>query len=269
MSGVRATVVVPTKDAGRTLRACLRSLKSQTFHAAVVVVDCGSRDGSRSIASEYADLVLEAPANVSLQRNVGARALPADVLGFVDADMVVGPRVVEQAVEQISAATGAVIVPERSFGDTYWARVRAFERSLYVGRLEWPRFFSAAIFDALGGFDEELGSMEDTDLGIRASSRTKVGRTSDVFLHDEGALTFTRACRKKAGYANGMAAFRRKHGGPAMAAYLRRPYFEHPSSLLAEPALGGGVVALKTGEAAAVAARLAFDAARSMWRSGS
>lgn len=259
MTGASVTVVVPTKNAGRTLRACLESIRRQSVRCGLVVVDCGSVDDSRAVAAGSADLVLNAAPNPSLQRNVGARALPADIVGFVDADMVAGEHVVEQAIEQIAAGAGSVVVPERSFGRSYWAKVRAFERSMYVGHLESPRFFSWDIFEELGGFDEDLRAMEETDLGHRASARAKVGRTSDIFLHDEGALTFLAACRKKAGYATWIAAYRRKHGSHALAAHLRRPYFEHPSLLLAQPTLGPGVLALKGGEAAAVAGRLLLD----------
>jgi Glycosyl transferase family 2 len=225
----------------------------------LVVVDCDSVDSSKVIASGFADLVLNAAPSPSLQRNIGARALPADVVGFVDADMVVGEHVVEQAIEHIEAGAGSVVVPERSFGESYWAKVRAFERSMYLGTLEWPRFFSYELFEALGGYDENLIAMEDTDLGLRAGTLARVGRTSDAILHDEGALSFLAACRKKARYATGIAAFRRKHGNHALASHMRRPYFEHPSSLLVEPTLGLGVLALKGGEATGVAGRLLLD----------
>lgn len=82
-----------------------------------------------------------------------------------------------------------------------------------------------------------------------------------MILHDEGAPTYLTACRKKAGYATGIAAFHRKHGSQAFASHLRRPYFEHPSLLFAQPTLGLGVLALKGGEAAAVAGRLLLDKA--------
>jgi glycosyltransferase involved in cell wall biosynthesis len=256
MTGTSVTIVVPTRNAARTLRACLESIARQSVRCGLVVVDCGSVDDSKAIASVYADLVLNAAPCPALQRNIGARALPADVVGFVDADMVAGEHVVEQAIEQVAAGAGAVVVPERSFGDSYWAKVRTFERSMYLGNLEWPRFFTSDLFSTLGGYDEKLTAMEDTDIGLRASTRARVGRTSDVFLHDEGALTFMAGCRKKAGYATGIAAFRRKHGSPALASHLRRPYFEHPLSLLAQPTVGLGVLALKGGEAAAVAGSL-------------
>jgi len=255
------TVVVPTKNAARTLPACLESIVRQSVRCGLVVVDCGSVDDSAAIASGFTDLVLSTAPSPSLQRNVGARALSADIVGFIDADMVLGAHVVEQAVEQIAAGVGSVVVPEQSFGETYWAKVRTFERSMYLGTLEWPRFFSYDLFEALGGYDKDLIAMEDTDLGLRASARAKVGRTSDVILHDEGALTYRMACRKKAGYATGVAAFRSKHGSRALRTHLRRPYFEHPSCLLAQPGLGLGVLALKGGEAAAVAGRLLLDMA--------
>jgi glycosyltransferase involved in cell wall biosynthesis len=257
------TVIVPTKNAARTLHACLQSIVSQSMRCGLVVVDCGSVDDTRAIASKFADLVVDATPGPSLQRNIGARALPADIVGFVDADMVVGAQVIEQAVEQIEAGAGSVVVPERSFGDTYWARVRTFERSMYLGgAMESARFLTYDLYEAIGGFDEGLIAMEDTDFGLRAAARAPVGRTSDVFLHDEGALTYLAACRKKAGYATGIAAFRRKHGRQAMASHLGRPYFKNPSLLLAQPSLGLGVLALKGGEATAVAGRLLFDRAR-------
>jgi hypothetical protein len=261
VTGASVTVVVPTKNSARTLRACLESIARQSVRCSLVVVDCGSVDDSEAIASDFADLVLNTTPSPTLQRNVGARALPADIIGFVDADMIAGEHVVEQAMEEIVAGAGSVVIPERSFGEAYWARVRAFERSMYLGTLEWPRFFAYDLFEALGGWDEDLIAMEDTDLGLRASTRARVGRTSDVLLHDEGALTFLTACRKKAGYATGVAAFRHKHGRRALASHLRRPYFEHPSLLLAQPTLGLGVLALKGGEAAAVAGRLLLDKA--------
>lgn len=257
------TVVVPTKNAGRTLHACLESIISQTLRCALVVVDCGSTDDSREIASKFADLVVDSVAGFSPQRNIGARALPADIVGFVDGDMVVGAHVIEQVVEQIEGGAGSVVVPERSFGDTYWAKVRTFERSMYVGgATEAARFFTYDLYEAIGGYDEGLKAMEDTDLSLRAAARAPVGRTTDLFLHDEGALTYLNACRKKAGYAEGIAAFRRKHGNQAMSSHLGRPYFKNPTLLLAQPSLGVGVLALKGGEATAVAGRLLLDKVR-------
>ena len=79
-------------------------------------------------------------------------------------------------------------------------------------------------------YDEDMVAMEDTDLGLRAGTRARVGRPSNMLLHDEGALTVLAVCRKKAAYATWVAAFRSKHGSGA---------------LLAQSALGMGVLAFE------------------------
>ena len=60
MTRASVTVVVPTKNAARTLRACLESIVRQSVRCGLVVVDCGSVDDSQVIASGFADLVLSA-----------------------------------------------------------------------------------------------------------------------------------------------------------------------------------------------------------------
>ena len=84
--------------------------------------------------------------------------------------------------EAITAGAGAVIVPERTVGQGYWAKVRAFERSFYVGQdgVEAARFFRRDVFESLGGFDEVLflPGCEDWDLNLRAHAVTEVVRVS-------------------------------------------------------------------------------------------
>ncbi|MHB1599880.1 MAG: glycosyltransferase family 2 protein, partial [Acidimicrobiales bacterium] len=104
------TVVVPTRNSARTLDACLRSLRSQTHPCQIVVVDNASTDETAVIARATADVVLEGGPERSAQRNQGARAAQADVVGFIDSDMVLAPGVVAQAVAAVHRGAGAVIV---------------------------------------------------------------------------------------------------------------------------------------------------------------
>jgi len=135
------TVVVPTRNSARTVEACLRSIKAQTVPVTVIVVDNGSSDGTACLAREIADLVLDAGPERSAQRNRGAHARPAPIVGFIDSDMILLPEVVEQSVAALETPSGtvpgrypaAVVVPERTVGEGYWSQVRAFERSFYVG----------------------------------------------------------------------------------------------------------------------------------------
>jgi len=245
------TVVVPTRNAARTLTACLESLRAQTTPCRTVVVDNGSTDATVTIAEQGADVVLHAGPERSAQRNYGARAYPAAIVGFIDADMVLAPTVIEEAVSAIGRGAGSVVVPERTVGKGFWVEVRAFERSFYDGSdaIEAARFFRWDIFEQTGGFDEELTGPEDWDLAASARRLAPVARTVALIDHDEGTITYLEACRKKAYYAEGVRRYVAKRGAAALWQAGHRPWLRQPQKLLNRR--GAGLVALKTGEALA------------------
>jgi rhamnosyltransferase len=77
-----ASVIVRTRDSGRTLGRALSLLRAQTVAAEIVVVDSGSRDETLAIADARADRVIEIPAaGFSFGRalNVGAAAARAPI----------------------------------------------------------------------------------------------------------------------------------------------------------------------------------------------
>ncbi len=258
-------VIVPTLNAQRTIVPCLAALRAQTHPCSVIVVDNHSSDGTQRLAAPLANRVLVMGPERSAQRNAGAAVVAVDVLGFIDADMLAGPGVVEQAARAIASGAVAVIVPERTIGSGFWAAVRAFERSFYKGSdsVEAARFFRRDVFENVGGFDPNLDAGEDWDLTIRVRSSGWVARITPTIDHDEGCLTYLAECRKKAGYAAGMWSFARKHGWGGVRQTIDRPYLRRPWRLLyPHPVLGLGVVALKAGESVAVAATLAANGVR-------
>ncbi|MDA8265381.1 MAG: glycosyltransferase [Actinomycetota bacterium] len=247
-------VVVPTKNSARTLRACLEALRSQSVTCEIVVVDNFSTDETPQIAEELADIVIATGPERSAQRNAGARATTASIVGFVDSDMIPAPEVVAQAVVAIRAGATAVIVPERTVGIGYWARVRAFERSFYDGSddIEAARFFSRAAFDAAGGFDEQLTGAEDWDLSDRIRAVGPLVRIEAAICHDEGDVRYLDACRKKAHYAPGLRRYGATRGAASLGRKLAaRPWLRQPVRVLGSQ-LGPGLLALKAGEAVSV-----------------
>jgi glycosyltransferase involved in cell wall biosynthesis len=246
------TVVVPTFNSARTIEACLRSLRLQTVPCTVVVVDNYSNDDTVSRSEPLADVILLGGPERSAQRNQGAWAAPAPVVGFIDSDMVVSPDVVRQAMEAIHNGAGAVIVPERTIGQGFWARVRAFERSFYQGDddVEAARFYREDIFLGTDGFDETMTGPEDWDLTIRARALAPISRITAEIEHDEGRVRYLDACRRKARYAQGLRRFADKHGPRIGSRILRRPWMRQPTRLVSP--LGVGLIALKAGEALAV-----------------
>ena len=267
----QVAVVVPTRNSGRTLEACLRSLRDQSFVCVIVVVDNHSMDDTVAIACQYADIVAMAGPERSAQRNAGAALTTSPILGFIDSDMVVDSIVVGQATSALQSGAGGIVVPEHSFGEGFWADVRAFERSFYHGSdtVEAARFFRRDVFERVGGFDEAMEpGGEDWDLTIRVRRVAAVTRISAEIAHDEGRPTFWNACAKKGYYAAGLRSFARKHGTASLSV-LDRPYLRRPWVIFSRgPRLGLGLVALKGGEATAVVAAMILRARSPTGRGG-
>ena len=176
--------------------------------------------------------------------------------------MVLEPDVVADCVALAEAGAGAVIIPETSFGEGYWARCKALERSCYVGDdlIEAARFFPRDRFEAVGGFDESLpAGPEDWDLHerIRAGGAT-IARSSAMIHHDEGEPALADLARKKYYYGRAMAEYRRKH--PELArkqlSVVRPAFVRHWRRLAADPVSAAGMVVMKSCEYAAGAAGL-------------
>lgn len=236
---MNVAVVVPTKDSARTLRPCLESIQAQTLSPEhVLVVDNHSSDATPAIASDLGTTLLIAGPERCAQRNAGWRAVASDAVAFIDSDMVLEPAVLEQAVAVLSSdeAVGAVVIPEVSFGEGFFAGCRALEKSLYVGdpRVEAARVFRREALEQVGGYDESLTAGEDWDLADRvAAAGWKTARTTAVVRHDEGRVTLRTVFNKKRYYGQTLAAYysRTSHRGATRHALLDlRAARTHPLS---------------------------------------
>jgi glycosyltransferase involved in cell wall biosynthesis len=274
-------VVVPTRNSATTLRACLESLRAQTHPCEIIVVDNKSTDETGLIAEALADQVLIRGPERSAQRNAGAALTSAPVIGFIDSDMILSPNVIAEVVVNIAAGSASVVIPERTVGEGYWAKVSAFERSFYKADdfVEAPRFFPAEVFQRAGGFDEAMTGAEDWDLGLRTATLGPRTRTNAEIVHEEGRVQFFNICMKKAYYAPGVALFVKKHGIGTVRDMASRPWLRDPRALA--NSLGVGLVALKAAQALAMVGGLVAEsvghrsklperpsAAGSQWRAG-
>jgi glycosyltransferase involved in cell wall biosynthesis len=256
--GETVSVVVPTRNSAATLAACLQSIRGQTHSPLeLFIVDNHSEDTTVEIAEGLADVVVIAGPERSAQRNEGARRSTGDYLLFIDSDMVLAPKVVEECVEAtLAGGLVAVVIPEESFGQGFWARRKAFERSFYVGddTIEAARFFPRVVFEVLGGFDEWMpAGPEDWDLHQRAAAVGPVGRTSALIRHDEGSPTLRGLMAKKYYYGKGIDSYRRRHPEAAKGQLrLIRPAFVRGRARLArQPFLAGTMLLMKSAEFAA------------------
>ena len=258
------SVVVPTRNSERTLERCLQSLRDQTHPGVeIIVVDNHSQDATHEIAVAGADVVIVAGPERSRQRNVGAAGSHGAFLTFIDSDMVLEPTVLAEAVAQAGQGSTATVIPEESFGEGFWARCKALERSCYLGdpTVEAARFYSRELFEEIGGYDERIpAGPEDWDIHERArQAGAGFGRTQAMIKHDEGRLRLRETMATKMYYGRSMATYIRNH--PALASrqlrVVRPAFLRHWRRLARHPLTSGGMVLMKVCELGAGAAGLA------------
>jgi glycosyltransferase involved in cell wall biosynthesis len=252
------SVVVPTRNSGRTITTCLESVRAQSWPVVeLIVVDNASSDGTRQAAERLADVVLEAGPERSAQRNAGIARAAGDWVMWVDADMELAPDTVERALEAARrAGATAVFVPEVSAGPGYWTRCRALERRCYAGEplIESPRLVRTAYLRRVGGFDRRLTGPEDAALRNRVLADGVGLAWADArIVHHEGRTGLAGVVRKRFYYGRTVPAYRRAHPGAVsgQAGATLRAFWRHRRRLAADPVHAAGLVVLRACEVAA------------------
>jgi hypothetical protein len=95
---------------------------------------------------------------------------------FIDADMVLSPRLVENCVKKIKEEkVNALHIPEIILGKKFFSKVRRFERQFYNGTIiDGARFFVKKDFVKVKGFDETMSGPEDWDIDKKIKQRGKI-----------------------------------------------------------------------------------------------
>lgn len=166
------SVIIPALNEATQLPRTLQSVVTQDHACEIIVVDGGSTDGTRAVASDAARL-LEAPRGRARQMNAGARAATGEAFLFLHADTRLPPDAFAQIRQTLQTP-----------GTEAGAFRLAFDRSsplldFYAWCTRWPLpqlcfgdrglFVTRAAFEAVGGFPDQP-MFEDLDL-VRALHR--------------------------------------------------------------------------------------------------
>jgi glycosyltransferase involved in cell wall biosynthesis len=218
MNSSLVSVIVPTYNSGNYLEACLKSIKNQSYEKIeLIVVDNNSKDNTKEVAQKYTNHIYNQGPERTAQRNFGVKQSLGDYVLIIDSDMELSKDVVKACVEAITANNSlkALIIPEESFGQGFWAQCKKLERSFYSG-IDWQeaaRFFEKRAYEAVGGYDESLTGWEDYDLPNRVESKygkKSIARVKYLIYHNEQKISLGRSCKKKFYYATTLGTYIKK-----------------------------------------------------------
>ncbi|NLI76765.1 MAG: glycosyltransferase [Candidatus Riflebacteria bacterium] len=174
------TVVVPTRNAIRTLRPTLESLRPlREAGARVIVVDSDSTDGTPETARQMADLILDCPpGNMYAAVNFGLRRASTGWLGYLNADDLVFAETLATALSQ-AGEDAALLYGDLDYIDREGRFVHAVSMpppgdilplaALGISAVSpIGTVFRRQVFEALGGFDERWRLAGDFDFFARA-----------------------------------------------------------------------------------------------------
>ncbi len=180
---LKLSVVIPCLDAAGTIAQQLDALVGQSWPGGweVIVADNGSTDRSREIVESYRDrlpgLKLVDASDRRGQahaRNLGAAAATGDAFLFCDADDVVAPGWLEGMGRALAAHEFVACRYDNEKLNPVWVqRTHLNPQKDGLTAYDYPPFLPhagggglgvrRAVHEAVGGFDESMPALEDTD----------------------------------------------------------------------------------------------------------
>ena len=195
----RITTITPCYQAEKTIRATLESLQKQTFKDwECIVIDDGSTDSSAEIVEAFAKqdsrirLLRQENAGPSVARNTGLKEAVGTYIHFLDADDLIVPEAYQKFLAGFQQNRHADIVYCNwnliSESDVIGGHVQSPEQYLFQDVASKNYFppqvacLKKELLNEIGFFDEDLMTVEDWDLWLRAS------RLGKIFHHISDSL---------------------------------------------------------------------------------
>ena len=212
------SVVIVTLNEEKHIGNCLKSIIAQTYpqdRLEIIVVDNASTDRTVLIAKKYTRKVYNKGPQRSAQRNYGHSKATGKFFLYLDADMSLSPKVIKSCVQHMTSnpSLAGLYIPEIVAGNSYWSRVRRFERSFYDSTvIDCVRFLRTSVFQAVGGFDVTMTGPEDWDFDKKVRFLGPVRLITEPLYHNESEFDLRKYLAKKSFYAKSFSKYINKWG---------------------------------------------------------
>ncbi len=255
-AGPRVSIVIPVYNGSDFLREAVDSALAQTYpDVEVIVVDDGSDDGGKTaaIARSYGDrirYVAKENGGVASALNAGIRAMSGDYFSWLSHDDVYLPRKIEIQVALMREEGRDVVLygdyelidgASRRIGTERIAPVRPGDfRYALVTRYPvngCTVLVPKACFEAVGLFDERLGTTQDYAMWFALAARFDFVHVPEILIRSrvhprQGSLTLTTLSEKNALYARFLDRLFDEGGAPTFES-SRAVFFMRAAAVLA------------------------------------
>ena len=181
------SAIVPIIRNDPHVAGCVQAIKDSTYKQVEIIVVDENRERS-------------------YQRNFGIKKAQGEYLIWIDSDMLLHPKLLEDCIGKIQGHT-AVYIPERIVTEGFFGYLRDWERQFYNGTLvDVVRFIRT---EDCPLFDETLHGVEDSDW--ERQIKDKNFTTSDFPFYHHDKVGLVKYLRKKAYYARSLNQYRAKN----------------------------------------------------------
>ena len=177
------SVIVPCFNQAQYLPDAISSILAQTYrNSEILVIDDGSTDQTREVASRYDKLkyIYQENRGLAAARNTGTRQSAGAFLVYLDADDTLAPNALEIGVSDLLSQPECAFVSgdHRRVGPNleplFKFRARPVERDHYLAFLRGNYIgmhatvmYRRDVIEKTGGFDENFAACEDYEIYLR------------------------------------------------------------------------------------------------------
>jgi cellulose synthase/poly-beta-1,6-N-acetylglucosamine synthase-like glycosyltransferase len=222
----KVSIIVASYNSQDTIEECLKSILAQNYpkdYFEIIVMDGGSKDDTVKIAEKFPIKVLSIPINCPAAYNYAMKIAAYPILGYIDADAKVEPNWLKKLTPrlnepQVAGVSGSI---ETWNEDNPWAKCIGYELKTryqrigkYTKRIATMNLLlKRAVIEDVGGWDENLPSQYDTDLGFRISAKGwKIAYESAALCYHYNRPTLKAFYRQQLQYGKNTLRLYFKHG---------------------------------------------------------